>query len=135
MFRTRRRAKRQPLSAGFTLLEALIALSVVAVSLVAIGSLMATTLRGTRSINQHLVLVATARAVLSALPDRDVDIAGLAGTMGGHAWRIDTSQLVGPSDAPRRPTKWVPQSVVLRIQAPDGPALDITTVRLRKIRP
>ena len=39
--------------AGFTLIEVLVALSVVAVALAAIGSLIATTVRGTRSIDRR----------------------------------------------------------------------------------
>ena len=38
--------------AGFTLIEVLVALAVLAVALAAIGSLMATTVRGTRSIDR-----------------------------------------------------------------------------------
>ena len=48
-------------SAGFTLIEVLVALAVVAVSLSAIGSLIAVTVRGARSIGGHLALVETAR--------------------------------------------------------------------------
>ena len=57
--------------AGFTLIEVVVALALVAVALTAIGSLIATTIRGTRSLDQHLSLAETARAIEAALPNRD----------------------------------------------------------------
>ena len=57
--------------AGFTIIEVLIALAIVAVSIVAIGSLMATNVRGVRSLEQHVALTQTARTVMTAgLPPR-----------------------------------------------------------------
>ena len=41
---------------GFTLVEVLVALAVVAISLSAIGSLVAVTVRGVRSVGGHLAL-------------------------------------------------------------------------------
>ena len=58
-------------SAGFTLIEVLVALAVLAVSLTAIGSLVATNIRATRALDQRLALAATARAILTGLPDRE----------------------------------------------------------------
>jgi general secretion pathway protein I len=57
--------------AGFTLIEVLVALAVVAVSLTAIGSLVATNVRGTRALDQRLALVETTRAILTGLPDHE----------------------------------------------------------------
>ena len=48
---------------GFTLIEVLVALAVVAVSLSAIGSLIAVTVRGARAVGGQLALVETARGV------------------------------------------------------------------------
>jgi len=56
---------------GFTLVEVLVALSVVAISLAAIGSLIAVTTRGARAVGLHLTLVETARSITTGLPDRD----------------------------------------------------------------
>ena len=56
---------------GFTLIEVLVALSVVAVTLSAIGSLIAVTTRGARSVSGHLALVETARSIMTGLPGRD----------------------------------------------------------------
>ncbi len=96
-------------AAGFTLIEVLIALAIIAVALTAIGSLMAATVRGTHAIDRHLSLVETARAVEAALPDRAALAVGdLSGSIGGNRWRVDVapliSNLVDPCRAARDST-------------------------------
>ena len=120
-------------AAGFTLIEVLVALSVVAVSLASIGALIATTVRGTRVIDTHLTQVETARAITAALPDRDQLKAGnLSGEVAGHRWRIDVLPFIAANVDPRQPTPWVPQTIVIRVQSPAGPIMQINTVRLRR---
>ncbi|MCJ9707365.1 type II secretion system protein J, partial [Bradyrhizobium sp. SHOUNA76] len=52
-------------SAGFTLIEALVALAIIAVVLGTIGSVIATTVKGTRAIDQRLALAGTAETLLA----------------------------------------------------------------------
>ena len=52
--------------AGFTIIEVLIALALVAVSILAIGSVMSTNVRGVRLLEQHVTLMQTARSVMTA---------------------------------------------------------------------
>ena len=118
--------------AGFTLIEVVVALALVAVALTAIGSLIATTIRGTRSLDQHLSLAETARAVEAALPGRDDLPASSSGEMAGHRWRIDVRPFTANFVDPRLPSPWVPQTVVVTVRAPDGPVLQINTVRLQR---
>lgn len=118
-------------TAGFTLIEVLVALSVVAVALAAIGSLIATTVRGARSLDVHLMLVETARMVATALPDRQALKPGnFSGELASHRWRVDVLPFalagVDTSTSP-----WTPQTVVIRIQSPSGPIFRFNTVRLR----
>ena len=120
-------------TAGFTLIEVVVALAVIAVALAAIGSLIATTIRGARSLDANLTLVETARAVTTALPDRETIKPGnLSGEMAGHRWRVDVLPFIFSSVDPRLPTPWIPQTVIVRIQSPSGPILQINTVRLRR---
>jgi general secretion pathway protein I len=118
--------------AGFTLIEVLIALAIVSASLAAIGSLMATTVRAMRAIDQRVALVETARAVETGLPDRGNLAGGLAGDLAGHRWRVDVAPFVADFVDPRLPTPWVPQTVVIRVQSPGGTTLQVNTVRLRR---
>ena len=119
-------------TAGFTIIEVLVALAVVAISLAAIGTLIATTVRGTRSIEQHAALVEVARAVEAGLPRRDqLAVGELSGELAGHRWRVDV--LPFPDDgAGRAVSSWRPQSIVITVRAPSGASLRIETVRLRR---
>jgi general secretion pathway protein I len=119
---------------GFTLIEVLVALAVVAVSLSAIGSLIAVTVRGARAVGAHLALVETARGIITGLPDRnDLAPGSLSGESAGYRWRVDVlpfhADFVDPEAA------WLPQTVVVRVQSPAGKILQLNTVRLRRKPP
>src|SRR5436853_460166 len=91
------RSKRRRPDAGFTLVEVLVAIGVLAVALTAIGSLVATTVRGTRAIDDRLMLVETARSVAVAMPDRDRLAPGnFSGELGGQRWRVDVLPYFAP---------------------------------------
>jgi general secretion pathway protein I len=111
----------------------LVAIAVVAISLAAIGSLIATSVRGARSLDRRLALVEIARAIETGLPDRTELKAGrLAGEASGHRWHIDVRPFFASNVDPRLPTPWVPQEVVITVQSPEGPFLQVNTVRLRR---
>jgi general secretion pathway protein I len=129
----KRGTRRRRGTAGFMLIEVLVALAVVAVALAAIGSLIATTVRGARGLDTHLMLVETARMIATALPDRDNFKPGnFSGELAGHRWRVDVLPFNFAGVDPRIPTPWVPLTVVIRIQSPNGPILQYNTVRLRR---
>jgi general secretion pathway protein I len=118
--------------AGFTLIEALVALAIVAAVLTSIGAVIATSVKGTRSIDQHLALSGTAETLLAALPARTLLTPGRqSGETAGHRWRIDVSPMdvAVTNDAPLT-QRFVPLAVNMRLQAPGGPLMQVTTVRL-----
>jgi general secretion pathway protein I len=120
-------------TAGFTLIEVLVALAVVAISLAAIGSLIAVTSRGARAVGLHLTLVETARAIVTGLPDRDQLVPGnFSGEAAGHRWRVDVMPFYADFIDPAQETNWIPQTVVVRVQSPAGKVLQLNTVRLRR---
>jgi general secretion pathway protein I len=119
--------------AGFTLVEALVALAVVAVSLAAIGSLTASNIRTTRALEQRAALAETTRSILTGMPDRYQLVPGnLTGEVDGHRWRLDVLPFAANFIDPNRATPWVAQTVVTRVQSPAGQVLRIDTVRLRR---
>lgn len=123
----------KPTTAGFTLVEVLVALAIVAIALSSIGALIATTVRGTRSIEQYLNQLGSARAVIAALPDRDQLVLGnFSGELAGHRWRVDVSPFIDTEFESRQPTPWVPRTVVVTMQSPTGRTLYINTVRLQR---
>lgn len=120
---------RQRRSEGFTLIEVLVALAVVAASLAAIGSLIATSVRGARAVEQHVALVERARAVMAALPRRDeLAIGQVAGEIAGYRWQL--AILPYPTGQVSAASQWVPRTVVTTIRSRSGTALQVHTIRL-----
>lgn len=120
--------------AGFTLIEVLIALAIVALSLVAIGAVVATNARGVRALEQHVALVEAAQAALvTAIPDRDHLVPGaVEGGSGAERWRLQVSPLGAGWDVAAGKAGWVPKLVTLRVHAASGAIVDLRTVRLAR---
>jgi general secretion pathway protein I len=117
--------------AGFTLIEALVALAIVAAVLSSIGAVIATTVKGTRSIDQRLALTGTAETLMASLPARNLLKPGSqSGEMAGHRWRIDVSPMNTAAHEAPQTARFVPLAITMRLQAPGGPAMQATTVRL-----
>ena len=117
-------------AAGFTLIEALVALAIIAVVLGTIGSVIATTAKGTRSIDQRLVLSGTAERLLADLPARGLLKPGRqSGELAGSRWRVDVAPMNVAGGNPAT-DRFVPMAVNLRLQRADGSAIQITTVKL-----
>jgi general secretion pathway protein I len=118
--------------AGFTIIEVLIALAVVAVCIVAIGSVMSTNARGVRSLEQHVELMQAARnAMITQIPPRgEIGPGVLSGELNNHQWQID----IGPLDdgwvVPDADVTWIPQLVKIHVKSPGGGTLDLQTIRL-----
>ena len=118
--------------AGFTLIEVLIALALVAVSVVAIGSLMATNARGVRSLEQHVALTQATRMVMTAaIPSRaELRPGAVSGQTDDYRWTIDVTLLGGGWTVKDADVPWVPELVRVRVRSPSGAVSDIRTVRL-----
>jgi general secretion pathway protein I len=111
---------------GFMLIEALVALAIVAVALASIGGLVAIVSKGTRSVSQRAALAAAAESLLTELPARSALVPGRqSGEKDGNRWSVDITQVVN------RPSgDWTPLQVVLDLRAPTGLTMRFTTVRL-----
>jgi general secretion pathway protein I len=119
-------------SAGFTLVEVLVALVLMATSLAVMGSLFAVKARATVAIERHLALIETARFVAATLPKRDQLTAGaFDGETSGHRWRLDVPPFVD-ADTDRAATAWNPQRLVISVRSPSGSLFRVETVRLQR---
>jgi general secretion pathway protein I len=118
-------------SEGFTLIEVLIALVIVAISLAALASLMSSNRRVAASLETHLSLVETARGIETALPDRAALVGNSAGESGDYRWGVFVRPFVSNLVDPQLPTPWIPQAVAIRVQSPEGVAIQVDTVRLQ----
>jgi len=117
-------------NAGFTILEVLVAIAVVATALTAIGALTGATTRGVRALEQHVVVVETARSVLASLQSSTpLSSRETVGELYGNRWRIGISPFAAGPVVPDSP--WVPATVTIRVQSPSGAALNVETVRLQ----
>ncbi|MBR0709309.1 type IV pilus modification PilV family protein [Bradyrhizobium liaoningense] len=117
-------------AAGFTLIEALVALAIIAVVLGTIGSVIATTTKATRAIDQRLVLAGTAETLLANLSARSLLKPGRqSGELAGSRWRVDVTPMSVTGGNPET-DRFVPLAVNLRLQRADGAAIQVTTVKL-----
>ncbi len=117
---------------GFTLIEALVALAIVAICLSAIGALMGTNIRAVRQIDQRLALVSVLRKVETAMPDRsklaDKD---LSGEIAGHVWSVSASPFLdAPPPATKERPPWRPETIVIQVRGPSGSTVAVKTLRL-----
>jgi|SRR5579862_1157109 general secretion pathway protein I len=129
-------------TAGFTLIEVLVAIALLAVVLGAIGAVVGNTVRSIRSVDRRLPLLETAQSLIASLPARDALQPGTqSGASGEYRWRIDAVLLNrnAPDSATLRPTvaagaapkvHWVPLAITVRVQGSEGPPVRLDTVRL-----
>jgi general secretion pathway protein I len=116
------------------MIEAVVALALVAVVLAAIGQLVASNSRGARILEQHVALTDTARLIASTIPRAGAPLSDdLAGQVSGHRWQMRVSPFVDDvSIIPE--SRFIPQRIELRVQSPTGAILSLETVRLQNNR-
>jgi general secretion pathway protein I len=119
--------------AGFTIIEVLIALAIVAVSIVAIGAVMSTNARGVRTLESHVALMQSAQTVfVTAIPPRKELAPGtLSGQLRDFRWQLDIGPLGGWA-VEGADVAWIPELVRIRVRSPSGAAVDLETVRLMR---
>jgi len=119
--------------AAFTLIEALAALTIMAIGLTAIGALASASLRAELHVERHLALIETTRKIIAGMPGRPELADGpLAGALDQHAWRIDAAPYPNSLAPINAPAPWQPQEIALRVAGPDGERVEIDMIRLRK---
>jgi general secretion pathway protein I len=128
-------ARRSPTDrpdAGFTILEVLIALAVVAVSIVAIGSVMSTNAHGVQALENHVALMQSAQTVLAtAIPPRKELAPGvLSGQIRDFRWQVDIGPVGGDWMVENADVAWIPELVKIHVRSPSGATVNLETVRL-----
>ena len=119
-------------AAGFTIIEVLVALAVVAISIVAIGSVMSTNVRGVRSLEQHVTLMQTVRSVMAeeVPPRAEIGFGTWSGSTNGHQWKINVGPMGDEWNAAGENVAWIPALVRIQVRSPSGAVMDLRTVRL-----
>jgi general secretion pathway protein I len=124
-------------AAGFTIIEVLIALAIVSISIVAIGSVMSTNARGVRLLEQHVTMMQVARTVMTTgIPPRaELGPGALSGQIDDYQWKIDVEPLGGDWAVSGADVAWIPELVRVRVRSPSGSVSDLRTVRLMRRPP
>jgi general secretion pathway protein I len=118
-------------AAGFSLLEALVALAVMGAGLAAIGALANSSLRVGLYTERHLAEIESARKIIAGMPARHALPYGrLTGSVDAHQWRIDSAPV--STTAASGGASWTPQSIALLVKSPFGATIEFDTIRLRK---
>ena len=122
--------------AGFSLIEVLVALAVIATALSPIAGLIASAARANRSAEAHLQTLGIARSRIADLMSADRALPATAkGEISEHVWRSQQSNFSVRATDERVVTPWVPQTVTVSVESPTGVSIQITTVRLAYRRP
>lgn len=120
--------------AGFTLIEALVAMAIIGVVLASLSSLVAASARGTLLVETKLNTVADARAVFAALPGRAQLAEGrIWGSLPKGRWQVEASPYVSPDFKGLDRSSWIPEQVLVTVQPKTGSAIRLTTIRLRHV--
>ena len=116
---------------GFMMIEALVALALIAILLTSIGSLVATNSQGVRNLEQHVALIETTRLIAASLPRAAEPLpAALTGQVSDHRWEIRTSPFL--DDLSMVPdSRFIPVRIELRVRSPSGATTTLETVRLQ----
>ncbi len=125
--------RRDRTDSGFTILEVLVALAIVALSIVAIGSVMSTNSRGVTALENHIALVETAQTVLATeIPQRkELAPGSKAGQLRNYRWQVDVSPVGGDWEPPNdSKVGWTPELVKIHVRSPTGAQVDLSTIRL-----
>lgn len=119
-------------SSGFTLIEVLVALVIVATALTSIGGLMATAARGVRSVESQSSMLDAVRGVIAAMPDRSQLQTGvLSGSIYGQQWSVTVMPFDAGSSRDQANAKWSARPVVITVRSPSGKSIHLETVRLQ----
>jgi hypothetical protein len=118
-------------SRGFTIVESLVALTIMMILLSAIGGLSASSLRSGQYVEHHVADIENIQRVLAGLPGRgQLANRSLSGEMAGYRWRLDGQPFNADLGGAPAQTRWTPEKIVLTVQGPSGAPLSFDMIRL-----
>jgi general secretion pathway protein I len=122
-------------SAGFTLLEALIAIVILALSLSALMQLYGTGLRGVAKIDEHLRARLLAQSVMAELShDRRLRPGSRQGRLDQFVWTLSVTRFDDGEPAPQQPGPWTLHRLALTVSWSQGRRIELQTWRMLQSR-
>ncbi|MBO0766850.1 MAG: prepilin-type N-terminal cleavage/methylation domain-containing protein [Hyphomicrobiaceae bacterium] len=121
----------QPAVGGFTLIEALVAIVILALALSALLSAHDTGLRGVTVVDEHLEARLLAQSLLAQWSQYRVLQAPSQGRSGRYAWTVSAVPYRGPDALPRQTTgDWTLHELAVTVAWPSGKQVRLSTLRL-----
>jgi general secretion pathway protein I len=122
------------ITAGFTLIEVLVALAVVALSLPVVGSVMFTSIKATVKVEQRVKLLAAYRTLELTLLDRSRLSPGVqSGEIDEVAWAMDVRPFDLGVPAAQGQRSWLPLAITTTLRSASGETFQVETIRLVRI--
>ena len=127
----RRGKRRRGAQQGFTLIEALVAIVVLALSLSALLSAHNAALRGASAIDEHLQARLLAQSLLAQWTVSRAPQAPSRGQSGRFAWAVSIVPFAGDGGVPQsQPGGWKLHQLTVTVAWPPNRRLELTTLRL-----
>ncbi len=121
-------ARSRPGAGGFTLLEVVVAITILAVVLGVALELLGVGLRSARASSDTTQAVFLAQQKLQEIALQDLTPRTLTGTDGGYTWSAEIAQ--SDSGSPNRPAQLVTLRVTVRGSGTGGRVVELVTLRL-----
>ena len=122
-------------AAGFTLLEALIAIVILALSLSALLQAYGSGLRGVAKIDDHLRARLLAQSVMAELShDRRLRPGSVQGRQDQFVWTLSVTRFDDGEPPPQQPNPWTLHRLALTVTWPQGRRIELQTLRMLQSR-
>jgi prepilin-type N-terminal cleavage/methylation domain-containing protein len=119
---------------GFTLIEVVVALAVVAVVAAAIAALSSSNRRSVGASIGRIQTALAARTQTIVLGNRaNIGTGFRNGQSGGFAWSYDSRPLETQRDGGDAPMPWAPYWVTVEVAGPGGARVLVNTIQLRRL--
>jgi general secretion pathway protein I len=130
-----RRPRARGAAAGFTLLEALIAIVILALSLSALLQVYGTGLRGVARIDDHLRARLLAQSVMAELShDRRLRPGTVQGRQDQFVWTLSVTRFDNGEPPSQQPGPWTLHRLALTVSWSQGRRIELQTLRMLQSR-
>jgi type II secretory pathway pseudopilin PulG len=133
-WRSRRRGRRQRAADGFTLIEALAAIVVLALSLSVLLPAYSNGLRGAGSIDEHFRARLLAQSLLADWTRHRVVQEPARGRSGRFTWTVSATPFAGAGTAAQDPEDWVLHELTVTVAWPPARQVRLDTLQLMRVR-
>ena len=130
----RGRLRRSAAAHGFTLIEALAAIVILALSLSALLAAHDTSLRGAAALDDHLHARLLAQSVLAEWSQHRTPQAASQGRSGRFAWTVSVAPLAGAGGTPRSENgQWLLHELIVTVAWSPRREIKLNTLRLLRV--